>query len=635
VVRTRLVGVIALLAVLGLATTAQAKIGVTPSGKRVGYQPVSAAPGSAASTARLRAASGAQPPHSGPCTPASTECLVYTGGAVMHSAMLTPIFWRPPTAPAFPTGYVAKIEQFFTDLAAASGATSNFLSVSTQYYDTLGAGQNWVNDDIVAGSPLIDTNSYPTSSPGSCVSPLGSSRPCVTDAGLQSELSAYITAHHLPTGLGREYVAYFPPGIDSCFDGGGIGDSANCSGTGYCGYHSYLSASGTEYINEPDNGDAAYGASCGFGWVSNDAATTTLNTTSHEISESITDPELNGWYDPGSGEENGDICAWSFVQGDAADSQRLDVSPGNTNNAINGDSYIVQAEWDNARNTCSLSADAATGAPVTLPAPSFTDSAAGVPLVTGQSLSLDAAASTAPVGRTLTAYRWDFGDGTTAGGPTATHVYTTSGSVPDTPYRVVLTVTDSAGQHNFSVHSVIVNDQPPTAAFSAPGAAAATVAAGFDASASSDLDGTIAGYSWSFGDGGTGSGQLPAHAYAAPGTYDVTLTVTDNSGATASVTHPVAVGAAPPGPTPTAAAAAPAAFPPVTGDSLSAAGPTAPSTLPVLPTVAKVLTVLPRATSHHAKKKKKKRRRVRKKKHVTRRTTSKRSTSRGRRSAGH
>ncbi len=54
----------------------------------------------------------------------------------------------------------------------------------------------------------------------------------------------------------------------------------------------------------------------------------------------------------------------------------------------------------------------------------------------------------------------------------------------------------------------------------------------FDASASSDPDGTIAGYLWSFGDGNgaeTG-GPTPRHTFVKPGSYQVTLTVTDNEG---------------------------------------------------------------------------------------------------------
>ena len=78
---------------------------------------------------------------------------------------------------------------------------------------------------------------------------------------------------------------------------------------------------------------------------------------------------------------------------------------------------------------------------------------------------------------------------------------------------------------------------PPTASFSS---SCTNLSCTF-ADASTDADGTIAGWSWTFGDGSTSSAQNPSHAYAAAGTYSVTLTVTDNGGATGSTTHSVSV----------------------------------------------------------------------------------------------
>ncbi|MBX0299473.1 PKD domain-containing protein [Cryobacterium sp. 1639] len=84
----------------------------------------------------------------------------------------------------------------------------------------------------------------------------------------------------------------------------------------------------------------------------------------------------------------------------------------------------------------------------------------------------------------------------------------------------------------------------PTAAFTAT---ASGLTAVLDAATSSDPDGTIAGYAWTFGDGGEASGAQASHEYEAPGDYPVTLTITDDDGATASATQSVTVSAPPEG----------------------------------------------------------------------------------------
>jgi len=58
------------------------------------------------------------------------------------------------------------------------------------------------------------------------------------------------------------------------------------------------------------------------------------------------------------------------------------------------------------------------------------------------------------------------------------------------------------------------------------------VAIDFDGSGSSDSDGTIESYAWVFGDGGTAAVESPSYTYTAAGEYTVTLTVTDDEGAT-------------------------------------------------------------------------------------------------------
>jgi YVTN family beta-propeller protein len=77
----------------------------------------------------------------------------------------------------------------------------------------------------------------------------------------------------------------------------------------------------------------------------------------------------------------------------------------------------------------------------------------------------------------------------------------------------------------------VAPNQRPSAAFGATPAPAGS-STSFDASASTDADGTVATYRWDFGDGQAATTSSPgaAHVYADPGTYTATLTVTDNEG---------------------------------------------------------------------------------------------------------
>lgn len=120
----------------------------------------------------------------------------------------------------------------------------------------------------------------------------------------------------------------------------------------------------------------------------------------------------------------------------------------------------------------------------------------------------------------------------------------------------------------------ITPDRSPTAAFDA---SVRDLSASLDASASSDPDGAVASYAWDFGDGQRATTAQPTvvHAYAQPGAYAVTLTVTDDEGcsralvftgqtasctgsADARVTHTVTVAAPATGSTPPPPTGAPA-----------------------------------------------------------------------------
>ncbi len=77
----------------------------------------------------------------------------------------------------------------------------------------------------------------------------------------------------------------------------------------------------------------------------------------------------------------------------------------------------------------------------------------------------------------------------------------------------------------------LLNSQPVASFTCTPSCGKSPLVVSFDASASSDSDGSIVSYVWSFGDGGSWSGITATHTYNNIGAYNVQLTVTDDSGA--------------------------------------------------------------------------------------------------------
>jgi hypothetical protein len=86
------------------------------------------------------------------------------------------------------------------------------------------------------------------------------------------------------------------------------------------------------------------------------------------------------------------------------------------------------------------------------------------------------------------------------------------------------------------ISGVFPPNQPPTASAGGPYEGAPGGLLMLNGSGSSDPDGMIASYAWTFGDGTSGTGVQPTHRYSTPGLYTVTLTVADDNGATASAT---------------------------------------------------------------------------------------------------
>ena len=159
----------------------------------------------------------------------------------------------------------------------------------------------------------------------------------------------------------------------------------------------------------------------------------------------------------------------------------------------------------------------------------------------GAFVVFDGSSSHDPDG-TVVSYAWTFGDGTTGTGSSIPHQYVMANT-----YLVTLTVTDNQGATGVTSRNVQVGttNQAPIAQFTySPFNPTVGTVVTFNSSGSYDPDGSITSYAWSFGDGWTGSGALASHPYAGLGIYTVTLTVTDNLGATTTATQTVQVAAA-------------------------------------------------------------------------------------------
>ena len=127
--------------------------------------------------------------------------------------------------------------------------------------------------------------------------------------------------------------------------------------------------------------------------------------------------------------------------------------------------------------------------------------------------------------------------------------YTDYSAVTGQRYSYRVRAYNSGGYSAYSnIASILVGaaNQPPTAVISAvPTTGVAPLSVAFDGSRSTDIDGTIAAWAWSFGDGSSGSGPMITHVYSTAGFYVANVTVTDNGGAsnTTSVTINATTGA--------------------------------------------------------------------------------------------
>jgi hypothetical protein len=202
-----------------------------------------------------------------------------------------------------------------TDLANNIGGSSYF-NINTTYYN--GSNAHVVNS-ITYGGSTTDNYSRGTS---------------LSDAAIQGVVSDAITSGRLPNDTSALYFVLTSADVTA--------SSGFC--TQYCGWHTHGTIAGTDikysFVGNPDRCPSACEAQT-TGPNGNAGADGMASIIAHELEETVTDPDLNAWYDT-RGRENADKCAWTFGStSTAANGSKYNMTLGSRN-------YLIQQNWVNA-----------------------------------------------------------------------------------------------------------------------------------------------------------------------------------------------------------------------------------------------------------------------------------------------
>jgi hypothetical protein len=204
-------------------------------------------------------------------------------------------------------------DSILTNFAMSVGG-SPYFNINTTYYN--GSTKHVSNSVHYAGST---TDNY-------------SQGTAVGDAGIQAIVSNAISSK-LPKDTNAVYFVLTSADVNET--------SGFC--TQYCGWHTHGTIAGSDikysFVGNPDRCINA----CAIQDTSpnnNAGADGMASIVAHELEESVTDPDLNAWYDR-RGEENADKCAWTF-----GTTYTKGGSLANMN--LGGMDYMIQQNWVNA-----------------------------------------------------------------------------------------------------------------------------------------------------------------------------------------------------------------------------------------------------------------------------------------------
>ncbi|VEP17781.1 Outer membrane adhesin like proteiin (fragment) [Hyella patelloides LEGE 07179] len=257
----------------------------------------------------------------------------------------------------------------------------------------------------------------------------------------------------------------------------------------------------------------------------------TVNNVAPTITEIVGNTEVN----------EGEETTYSAIASDSGDDTiTYSWNFGDGSDSFEGES-VNHVFADNGEYTIALTVTDSDGASTTQTlnvtvnnvAPTITEIIGNTNILEGEEVSYSAIASDS--GNDTLTYTWNFGDGSTAEGIDVTHTFTNNGS-----YTISLTVTDDDGAGATSTLNVTVENVAPTiTSFTGDNAIDEGDVARFAVIANDPGNDTLT-YAWDFGDGSEIlSGENVSHLFADNGLYDVSVTVTDDDGA--SVTQSLTI----------------------------------------------------------------------------------------------
>jgi hypothetical protein len=269
-----------------------------------------------------------------PCLP-----LTYHGGPVMVPFLsFYIIYWSPAHLQDGTGGPISAAYEAVENNMVAGYGGHPLAANNTQYYST-GRATSYIDGMSGLAGVAVDATPYPV---GGCTdSGVPNPSNCISDAALETEIQNVMAAHSWSGGINKMFLVFTDQNEGECFN------ASDCSYVQFCAYHTYFTSGGLPVIygNEPYGDTTICQVSGTPSPNSNPNADAAATAASHEMTEAITDPELNAWYDSnGLSGEIGDECAYIYGT-NTWDSAKA-------NQMWNGHYFELQEEYDNHRASC-------------------------------------------------------------------------------------------------------------------------------------------------------------------------------------------------------------------------------------------------------------------------------------------